>query len=297
MLLSGWDGLLEVRCGNAWAPSGDSGWEFSCDKRVTSKANDDYEKRTADPLDLNRTTATFVFVTSRRWKGKRQWERKRREEGKWHDVRAYDADDLVAWLEQSLEVSQWFASANSRVSFDFQVMGKIEELQMETLNQLRAGFVAVGVDQRVLGASIPTQVKSPDSGTVLDSEQQRLSEKINSARDLIRLGLIDTARIQLEGIERESDQLPDTLRFRLLTDLAACALGEDKFDEASSLLNEAHRIQPENRTGIINASLAAELQQNPKRAADLAQRALTLDPRDPNSAANFISALWGMGEN
>ena len=295
--LSGWDGLLEVGRGNAWAPSGVSGWEFSCDKGVTSKANDDYEKRTADPLGLKMTTATFVFVTPRRWMGKRQWERERHEEGKWRDVRAYDADDLVSWLQQSEEVTRWLIGVIYRRRRDYEAVKKIEELQKETFNNVMAGFVALGVDPGALGASIPTQVKSPDSGTVQDSEQQRLSEKIDLARDLIRQGLIAAARIKLEGIQREQEQLPDTLRFRLLTDLAVCALGEDKFDEASSLLNEAHRIQPENRTGIINASLAAELQQNPKRAADLAQRALTLDPRDPNAAANLISALWGMGES
>ena len=300
VLLSGWDGLLEVRCGNAWAPSGDSGWEFSCDKRVTSKANDDYEKRTADPLDLNRTTATFVFVTSRRWTGKRQWEKERREEGKWRDVRAYDADDLVAWLEQSPEVTLWFARVINRLPFDYQAINRIEGLQQETKDQVTAGFADMAdmrVELRTLFPSIATQAEQPDSEPEQDSEQQRWSEKIDLARDLIRQGLVAAARIQLEGIERDSDQLPDTLRFRLLTDLAVCAMGEDRFDEASSLLNEAHSIQPENRTGIINAALAAELQQDPKRAAELAKRALTLDSHDPSAAANLISALWGMGES
>ena len=77
---------------------------------------------------------------------------------------------------------------------------------------------------------------------------------------------------------KSPSQLSDSLRFRLLTNLAVCALGEDKFDEASSLLYEAHRIQPENRTGITNAALAAQLQQNPKQAAELARKALSLDP-------------------
>ena len=74
-------------------------------------------------------------------------------------------------------------------------------------------------------------------------------------------------------------------------------MGEDKLDAAISLLNEAHNIQPENRTGIINAAMAAELQQDPERAVDLARKALTLDPHDPSAAANFISALWGMGKS
>ena len=295
--LPGWDGLLEVGRGNAWVPCGHSCWEFSCNKRVTSKASDDYEKRTADPLDLNRTAATFVFVTSRRWSGKRQWERKRREEGKWHDVRAYDADDLVAWLEQSDDVTRWLIRVIYSRFFDYIAVNRIEELQMETLNKVEAGFIAMGVDPGALGVSTPAQVKSQESRIEQDSEQQRWSEKIDLARDLIQQGLIVAARTQLEGIEREAEQMPDTLRFRCLTDLAVCALGEDKVEEAISLLDEAHRIQPENQTGIINASLAADLQQDPKRAAELARRALTLEPRDPNAAANLISALWGMGES
>ena len=104
----GWDGLLEVDCGNSWAPAGVSGWEFSCNKNITDKADKDYRKRTNDPLGIDIRTSTFVFVTPRRWNGKRRWVRERCEEGQWRDVRAHDADDLVAWLEQSTDVAQWF---------------------------------------------------------------------------------------------------------------------------------------------------------------------------------------------
>ena len=295
--LPGWDGILEVGNGNTWVPSGVSGWEISCDKKITSKASDDYEKRTADPLELNRATTTFVFVTPRRWKHKRQWVKKRREEGKWLDVQAYDADDLVTWLRQSEKVTRWLLGVIYNRPLDYEVVQRVKELQMETLNTVKAGFVAMGVDPGALGAPIPTQVKSPDSEPIQDSEQQRLSGRIDAARDLIQKGLIATARTQLEEIESETEQLPDTLRFRLLTNLAVCALGENKLDEASSLLDEAHGIQPEDRTGIINAALAAELQQDPKRAAELARKALTLDPHDPSAAANLISALWSMRKN
>ena len=295
--LPGWDGLLEVGRGNAWAPSGDSGWEFSCDKAVTSKANDDYEKRTADPLGLNKTTATFVFLTSRRWNGKRQWERERREEGKWRDVSAYDADDLVTWLAQSPEVTRWLAEVIYRLSFDYEAVNRIEGLQMEVKDDVTAGFADMKVELRSLLASVATQAEPPDSEPIKDSEQRRLSKGIDAARNLIQQGLIVAARTQLERIGDEAEELQDPLRFRLVTNLAVCALGEDKFDEASSLLDEAHRIQPENRTGITNAALAAQLQQNPKRSTELAQRALTLDPHDSNAAANLISALWDMEES
>lgn len=295
--VSGWDGELEVRHGNEWVPSGVSGWEMSCEKGVASKANQVYKSRTTDPLDLDIPTSTFVFVTPRRWPGKRRWVRERCEEGKWYKVRAYDADDLVAWLRQSEDVTRWLLGVIHKRPFDYEVMQRFKELQMETLNTVKAGFVAMGVDLGALGASIPTQVKSPDSEPIQDSEQRRWSERIDAARNLIQQGFITTARIQLEGIEREAEQLPDNLRFRLLTNLAVCAMGEDKLDAAISLLDEAHSIQPENRTGIINAAMAAELQQEPELALELARKALSLDPHDPSAAANFISALWGMGKS
>ncbi len=298
--LPGWDGLLEVGRGNAWAPRGVSGWELSCDNAITRKANDDYQKRTADPLDLNKATDTFVFVTSRRWHNKREWLRERREEGEWRDVRAYDADDLATWLGQSREVTQWFTGVIYRPPFDYEAVSRIEDRQVETADEMTAGFAEMSARLEILPsllASSVTQAQPLDSEPIQDTEQQRLTEKIDAALDLIQQGLVVTARRQLERIKDETKELPDLHRFRLVTNLAICALGEDKFDEASSLLNEAHEIQPENRTGITNAALAAQLQQNPKRAAELAQRALALDPHDSNAAANLISALRDMGEN
>ncbi len=107
--LSGWDGLLVVGQGNAWVPSGDSAWEFSREKNPKSKATEDYTKRTADPKGVAVPNTTFVFVTPRRWGGKRQWVNDRRGEGPWAEVRALDADDLVAWLERAPAVAYWFA--------------------------------------------------------------------------------------------------------------------------------------------------------------------------------------------
>ena len=297
--LPGWDGLLEVGRGNAWAPSGVSGWEFSCNKEVTSKANDDYEKRTADPLGLDKAAASFVFATSRRWNGKRQWVRERREEGKWQDVRAYDADDLAIWLDESPEVTRWFAGVIRRLPFDFAALNRIEGIQAETKDAVTMGFAEIAdmrLELRTLIASVATQVESPGSEPIHDSDQQRYSERIDGARDLIQQGLVVAARAQLERIQHEAEELPDILRFRLVTNLAVCALGEDNLDEAISLLNDAHRIQPENHAGITNAALAARLQQNPIRAAELAQKALTNDPRDSNAAATLIWALWEIGE-
>ena len=292
----GWDGVLEVGRRNEWVPDGVSGWEMSCAQDVTSKANSDYEKRTEDPLDLEMSKTTFVFVTPRRWRHKRRWEKRRRKEGKWRDVRAYDADDLAQWLRQSEDVTRWLVGVIYRLPFDFEAIGRFEELQIETLNTVTAGFARMGVDPGALLTPVGSQAVPPDSEPMQDPAQRKLSELIDAARDLIQQGLIVAGRTQLERIARDEEELSDGLRFRILTNLAVCALGKDKFDEASCLLEEAHRMQPENRIGIANAALAAQVQGNPERAVELAQKALTICPRDSNAAATLIGALWAMGE-
>ena len=107
--LSGWDGLLTAETGNAWVPEGTSAWELSCRSDTGAKANDDYRKRTKTPQGVAVATSTFVFVTPRQWTGKQRWLEQRCAEGKWADVRAFDASDLAAWLYQAPAVAEWFA--------------------------------------------------------------------------------------------------------------------------------------------------------------------------------------------
>ncbi len=105
----GWDGIVETLEGNLFIPSGNSGWELGTNRRITEKANEDYEKRSADPNGLNPVETTFIFVTPRRWIEKERWVEKRNNENKWLEVRAYDANDLEQWLEQAPAVGAWFA--------------------------------------------------------------------------------------------------------------------------------------------------------------------------------------------
>ena len=116
--LSGWDGLLTADVGNAWVPKGSSAWELSCRSDVGTKANDDYRKRTDPPRGAPGATATFVFVTARQWNGKKEWAEARRGEGKWADVRAYDANNLIDWLSQAPAVAEWFAGAIGKLPSD-----------------------------------------------------------------------------------------------------------------------------------------------------------------------------------
>ena len=107
--MPGWDGLLAVEGGNPCVPKGSSAWELSCENRIETKADSDYAKRTERPQRVDIAQTTFVFVTPRRWKGKDEWEEGHRRKGKWADVRALGADDLVAWLDQAPAVAGWFA--------------------------------------------------------------------------------------------------------------------------------------------------------------------------------------------
>jgi hypothetical protein len=102
--LPGWDGELLSEQGSPWIPKGKSFWEFSCKAEVTNKANEDYNKRTKQTLSKVRKKSTLVVLTARRWSQKSRWLNAKRKEKKWHDVRAYDADDLEQWLEQCAPV-------------------------------------------------------------------------------------------------------------------------------------------------------------------------------------------------
>lgn len=106
----GWDGHVETGEGTPWVPAGASGWEFGVNADPRKKADGDYANRVADLAEEERAESTFVFVTPRRWPGKTEWEKSKRAEKEWKDVRAYDASDLEQWLEQSIPAQAWFAN-------------------------------------------------------------------------------------------------------------------------------------------------------------------------------------------
>ncbi|MEO6545747.1 MAG: hypothetical protein ABIP05_17100, partial [Nitrospiraceae bacterium] len=107
--LPGWDGELDCQHGSPWGPKGKSYWELSCDAKVTAKANRDYKKRTGQTPKNVRAKASLVVVTARKWPQKAKWLKEKRRSKQWADVRAYDADDLEQWLEQSTPVALQFA--------------------------------------------------------------------------------------------------------------------------------------------------------------------------------------------
>ncbi len=107
--LGGWDGLVKVSEGNAFVPDEVSAWELTTAQDSKGKADDDYQNRCRDPLEVNPSETTFVFVTARRWGNKDEWAKEKSREGPWAEVRVYDADDLEQWLEQAPAVHAWLA--------------------------------------------------------------------------------------------------------------------------------------------------------------------------------------------
>jgi hypothetical protein len=108
--LRGWDGLCRVATGTAYIPAGVSGWEISAQTDdIKGKADRDFDHRTTRPSTINPETATFVFVTPCRWPGKDGWVEEKKAAGIWADVRAYDAVDLVHWIEMNPAVGHWLA--------------------------------------------------------------------------------------------------------------------------------------------------------------------------------------------
>ena len=109
----GWDGICEqdINGNFNWLPLGVSGWELGTQGgSLLSKAEEDYTKRTLDPLALSQQETTFTFATPRRWKAGAKWAEEKRTEKVWKDVRVLDGDDLVSWIALFPAVGYWLAA-------------------------------------------------------------------------------------------------------------------------------------------------------------------------------------------
>ena len=119
-----------------------------------------------------------------------------------------------------------------------------------------------------------------------------LTQKIDLARDLIKGSKVHSARAVLELLISDNQDISSDLKFRIVTNLGACAMADGNKDTAIPYFNEAHDLQPDNLLGIGNAALAAYLAGDRGRARELALKARALDPRDSQATHVLISVLW-----
>jgi hypothetical protein len=105
----GYDGIVEASRATPFVPAGRSVWELGTGGDPADKATRDYTKRTRRPLGEDRSSTTFVFVTSRRWPEGEKWARRRRIKGVWRDVKVVDVDDIELALETAPAVHFWIS--------------------------------------------------------------------------------------------------------------------------------------------------------------------------------------------
>jgi hypothetical protein len=110
VFIEGWDG--EVRCeeNTGFVPDGISLWEYKTNGGK-AQADSDYDKRKKESRGFNKPDATFIFVTTKTWKGKSKWVADKKKENIWADVRVYDAINLQNWLSTTDVTSKWFLGA------------------------------------------------------------------------------------------------------------------------------------------------------------------------------------------
>ena len=140
------------------------------------------------------------------------------------------------------------------------------------------------------------QVGAAEPGSLPDPEHHELAKQIDSARDLVNRGFVDTAREELERLWEEAESIPDELKFRILTNLGACELAAEDLAAAASYLEQAHSVQPEDQKAISNAALAAHLRMDSEQAIELALEARARKPEDSQATAVLLQEYWQGGQ-
>lgn len=112
----GYDGISDALRATPFVPEGPTVWELGVGEAPGDKAQRDYRSRTDDPLGVAMNDTTFVFVTAREWREKDAWAQRKREEGTWADVRAFDVDDIEQALELAPAVHHRFSELAGKPS-------------------------------------------------------------------------------------------------------------------------------------------------------------------------------------
>lgn len=173
----GWDGQIEASEGTPWIPEGRSGWEFGVNKDIKVKADGDFAKSVAATDKSERDETTFVFATPRRWPGKDAWIADMKAAAQWKDVRAYDANDLEQWLEQSHAGQAWFANETKQASDGVRSLDKCWSDFAEVAEPHLSGDLfkpAIEAAKRTLSSRLKAK---PDSPIIIaaDSTEEALA--------------------------------------------------------------------------------------------------------------------------
>ena len=104
----GFDGIVDSQEQTPYIAVGKSVWEFGTNANSLSKINEDYQKRTNNPLGIHKSTTTFYLVIPRMWAydmSISKWEYDHKDD--WLGVHVYDATVLCDWLDSEPAVCAW----------------------------------------------------------------------------------------------------------------------------------------------------------------------------------------------
>ncbi len=146
----GWDGVCDAPTGSPYVPAGITAWEIGVQRgKVSAKAEDDYVKRTADPLEIDPAVSCFIFLTPQRWPQKDVWAAEKKQDGVWRDVRVIDGDMLVHWLELYPGVAEWLAVRIQRRPEGLRGLDSIwREWSLATVTPLSSNLIVVDRDDQ-----------------------------------------------------------------------------------------------------------------------------------------------------
>lgn len=117
--VGGWDGIVNCEKNTQFVPKGISLYEFGTEADCKGKADDDYNKRTANSLGYSPRDSVFIFITPRFWKAKDKWVKEKQQQCVWKDVRVYDSSNLEQWLDIAPATSRWFAAQPGIAAYPF----------------------------------------------------------------------------------------------------------------------------------------------------------------------------------
>ena len=107
--LPGYDGIVEATRATSFVPEGLSVWEMGTNSDPARKATKEYKDRTAEPLGDRHSDDHVRVRDAAPVVQEEGLEQKRRDEGKWRDVRVLDADDIEQALEECAAVRVWLS--------------------------------------------------------------------------------------------------------------------------------------------------------------------------------------------
>ena len=165
---------------------------------------------------------------------------------------------------------------------------RIEEL-LDQNPEIRDGYegglharTAANLDRRL--NNIEVRLKAQTS----EEKEDQFHLEIDEARDHINNHEYQLAKLLLQRVRsRHVSQLTERHRFRLLTNLAVVAMGEDDWKRAADSFIEARTYQPDDETAQVNEALALQILGEREKAFTVSDR---LREKFPTSERLF--GIW-----